>query len=94
MNVEPLVSRLCDLFGGYIRKILLVDDNSNDGTHNVIAHLAARDSRIKPVYRTPPNGVGRAIVDGLRAATGDYILSLDCDFQHLLPEVRDLFDRD
>jgi glycosyltransferase involved in cell wall biosynthesis len=44
------------------------------------------------VYRTPPNGVGRAITDGLQAATGDYVLSLDCDFQHLLPEVRDLFD--
>jgi SAM-dependent methyltransferase len=92
MNVEPLVSRLFGLFGEYIHEMLLVDDNSNDGTRNVIAHLAASNTRIKPVYRTPPNGVGRAIADGLRAATGDYILSLDCDFQHLLPEVRDLFD--
>jgi len=92
MNIEPLVSRLCDLFGEYIHEILLVDDNSNDSTRNVITRLAAGDSRIKPVYRTPPNGVGRAITDGLQAATGDYILSLDCDFQHLLPEVRDLFD--
>jgi glycosyltransferase involved in cell wall biosynthesis len=38
------------------------------------------------------NGVGRAITDGLRVATGKYVLSLDCDFQHLLPEIRDLFD--
>jgi glycosyltransferase involved in cell wall biosynthesis len=91
MNIEPLVSRLCNLFGEYIHEIVLVDDNSNDGTRNVIAGLAARDPRIKPVYRSPPNGVGRAITDGLQAATGDYILSLDCDFQHLLPEVRDLF---
>jgi glycosyltransferase involved in cell wall biosynthesis len=36
--------------------------------------------------------VGRAIADGYRVATGGYILSMDCDFQHLLPEVRDLFD--
>jgi dolichol-phosphate mannosyltransferase len=28
----------------------------------------------------------------LRAATGKYVLTLDCDFQHLLPEIRDLFD--
>jgi dolichol-phosphate mannosyltransferase len=70
----------------------LVDDNSNDNTRDVITRLPAGNSRIKPVYRTPPNGVGRAISDGLRAATGNYILSLDCDFQHLLPEVRDLFD--
>jgi len=92
MNIEPLVSRLCNLFGEYIHEIVLVDDNSNDSTRNVIARLAAGDSRIKPVYRSPPNGVGRAIADGLQAATGNYILSLDCDFQHLLPEVRDLFD--
>jgi glycosyltransferase involved in cell wall biosynthesis len=54
--------------------------------------LAEEYARIKPVFRSPPNGVGRAIADGYRAATGRYVLSLDCDFQHLLPEVRDLFD--
>src|SRR5262249_11400282 len=91
-NIEPLVSRLCTLFSEYIHEIVLVDDNSNDSTRNVISRLAAADSRIKPVYRASPNGVGRAITDGLQAATGDYILTLDCDFQHLLPEVRDLFD--
>src|SRR5262249_29255556 len=61
MNIEPLVSRLCNLFGEYIHEIVLVDDNSNDSTHNVITRLAALDSRIKPVYRTPPDGVGRAL---------------------------------
>ena len=92
MNVQPLVSRLRNLYGEYIHEIILVDDNSNDGTRKVIGALADADPRIKPVYRTPPNGVGRAIRDGLCAATGDYVLSLDCDFQHLLPEVRDMFD--
>jgi len=58
----------------------------------VIAQYAASDRRIRAVYRTPPSGVGRAIADGYRAATGAWVLSMDCDFQHLLPEVRDLFD--
>src|SRR5262249_26977275 len=70
MNIEPLVSRLCDLFGEYIHEILLVDDNSTDSTRNVIDGLAAGNSRIKPLYRTPPKGVGRAITDGLQAAKG------------------------
>ena len=91
-TIQPLVARLFDLFGGYIREVVLVDDNSSDNTRNIITSLAGRDARIKPLYRTPPNGVGRAISDGLQAATGDYILSLDCDFRELLPEVRDLFD--
>lgn len=93
MNIKPLVTRLKALYGEYIHEIIPVDDNSKDRTAEVIRQLASEDPRIKPVFRTPPNGVGRAIADGYRAATGDYILSMDCDFQHLLPELRDLFDR-
>ena len=44
------------------------------------------------MFRTGPNGVGRALTDGYRVATGQFVLSMDCDFQHLLPELRDLFD--
>ena len=93
MNVGPLVDRLRDLFDEYIHEIIPVDDNSRDGTRR--GHRASwrpQDPRIKPVFRTPPNGVGRAIADGYRAATGEWVLSMDCDFQHLLPEMRDLFD--
>ncbi len=92
MNVGPLVQRLTELFDPYISEIVLVNDNSTDRTGAVIDQLASQDPRVKPIHRTPPNGVGRAIADGLRATTGDYVLSLDCDFQHLLPEIRDLFD--
>jgi glycosyltransferase involved in cell wall biosynthesis len=92
MNIESMVTRLSELFEEYIHEIILVDDNSTDGTAEVIKRLAGQNSRIKPLLRSPPNGVGLAISDGYRVATGQYILSMDCDFQHLLPEVRDLFD--
>jgi glycosyltransferase involved in cell wall biosynthesis len=92
MNVGPLVSQLTALFDEYIHEFILVDDNSLDDTQAVMFTLAEADSRIKVVHRTPPNGVGRAISDGIRASTGRYLLLMDCDFQHLLPEVRDLFD--
>jgi SAM-dependent methyltransferase len=91
-NVGHLVSRLRDLFDEYLHEIILVDDNSTDGTAEVIRHLVEDDPRLKPVFRSPPHGVGRAIADGYRVATGRYVLSMDCDFQHLLPEIRDLFD--
>jgi dolichol-phosphate mannosyltransferase len=47
---------------------------------------------MRPVYRSPPNGVGRALPTATAAATGRWVLSMDCDFQHLLPEIRDMFD--
>jgi dolichol-phosphate mannosyltransferase len=92
LNVGPLVRRLIELFDHYIHEIILLNDNSSDKTGEVINELARQDTRIKSVHRAPPNGVGRTITDGLRAVTGKYVLSLDCDFQHLLPEIRDLFD--
>jgi SAM-dependent methyltransferase len=92
MNIDPLVNALRGLFGEYLHEIILVDDNSTDATRKVIEALAARDPMVKPIIRRPPNGVGRALADGYRAATGQWVLSMDCDFQHLLPEMRDLID--
>jgi len=92
MNVEPMIMCLKDLYSEYIYEIILIDDNSQDNTGDVIQCLADEDPMIKPVFRIPPNGVGRAIKDGFSVATGHYVLSMDCDFRHLLPEIRDMFD--
>jgi hypothetical protein len=92
MNVERLVRRLYHLYAGYLHEIVLVEDNSTDDTALVIRNLAAEMPFIKPVFRRPPGGVGRALMDGYRVATGKYVLSMDCDFTLLLPELRDLFD--
>jgi 2-polyprenyl-3-methyl-5-hydroxy-6-metoxy-1,4-benzoquinol methylase len=92
MNIIPLVTQLITFYNDYLFEIVLVDDNSLDSTRAVITGLAEQYAIIKPVFRTPPNGVGRAIADGYAVAKGEYILSMDCDFQHLLPELRDLFD--
>jgi hypothetical protein len=91
-NLEPLINRLRAHFDAYLHEIIPVDDNSRDGTADVMRRLAKDDPRIKPVFRTPPNGVGRALRDGYAAATGEWVLSMDCDFQHLMGEIRDLFD--
>ncbi|HLL88181.1 MAG TPA: NAD-dependent epimerase/dehydratase family protein [Tepidisphaeraceae bacterium] len=91
-NIEPLIHRLRDHFDPYLKEIIPVDDNSRDSTRQVIEKLMKDDPRIRPVFRTPPNGVGRALKDGYAAATGNWVLSMDCDFQHLMGEIRDLFD--
>lgn len=92
MNVGPLVEGLLRHYDEYIHEMVLVDDNSTDGTREVLERMAAQDSRVRPVIRRPPNGVGLALRDGLRAARGRYVLLMDCDFLHILPEIREMFD--
>src|SRR5439155_7311348 len=92
MNVGPLVAGLLQHYDEYIHEMVLVDDNTADGTRQVLEKLASYDPRIRPVIRRPPGGVGRGIRDGVRAARGKYVLLMDCDFLHILPELREMFD--
>src|SRR5262249_53106039 len=92
MNVEGLVEGLLQHYDEYIHELVLVDDNSTDRTRLVLEKLAAQEPRVRPLIRQPPNGVGRALRDGLRQARGKYVLLMDCDFVHILPEIRDMFD--
>ncbi len=55
-------------------EIVCVDDNSSDGTAQVIAELQRNDPNIKAVHRDPPPGFGRAIRAGLEAVTGDLVI--------------------
>ena len=90
-NVRPLVDGLMARYGKVIHEIVLVDDNSTDDTAKILRQLAKQNSLIKPIFRKPPNGVGRAISEGVKATTGKYVMTLDCDFQHILLEIRDMF---
>jgi dolichol-phosphate mannosyltransferase len=92
MNIPPLIEALTRAYDDYIAEIIIVNDNSTDATAETTRALATKDSRIKLINRDPPAGVGRALRDGYEAATGRYILSLDCDFQLIIPELRDLFE--
>jgi glycosyltransferase involved in cell wall biosynthesis len=92
MNLGPLVEALLKHYDEYIHEIVLVDDNSKDRSRQIMRELAEFEPRVRPLFRAPPNGVGRAISEGIKAATGRYVLSMDCDFLHILPELRDMFD--
>jgi SAM-dependent methyltransferase len=58
MNVPRLVEGLLGFYGRYIREIIIVNDNSTDRTAAVTREIMTKESRVRLVDRTPPNGVG------------------------------------
>lgn len=65
--------------------ILIVDDNSPDGTGQIADELAAKNPRIKVLHREKKEGLGRAYLHAFRTALGmgyTYILEMDADFSH------------
>jgi glycosyltransferase involved in cell wall biosynthesis/ubiquinone/menaquinone biosynthesis C-methylase UbiE len=92
MNIARLVDAIVQYYDDYIYEIIIVNDNSRDGTEQVVREVAKREPRVKLINRRPPNGVGLALREGYAAASGRYILTMDCDFVQILPEIRDLFD--
>jgi len=71
--------------------VLIVDDQSPDGTGAIADRLAAADPRIHVLHRDPPRGRGLAGRDGYREALrrgADLVVEMDADFSHppeLLP---------
>jgi len=67
-------------------RVLVVDDNSPDGTGAVADALAAAHAgRLEVLHRTGPRGLGRSYVDGLRralATDAELILQMDADLSH------------
>lgn len=65
--------------------VLVVDDNSPDGTGSLADELAAADSRIRVLHRPGKLGLGTAILTAMRYAIDqdyDYLLNMDADFSH------------
>ena len=55
-------------------ELILVNDNSTDGSRALIERMMAADERIRTVNRRPPGGFGRAIRSGLGAVEGDVVV--------------------
>jgi dolichol-phosphate mannosyltransferase len=82
-NIVRLVTEILALPVG--AHVVVVDDNSPDGTGRLIDELAAREPRVHPVHRPAKLGLGTAHIAGIRLAAGlglDPIGTMDADFSH------------
>jgi dolichol-phosphate mannosyltransferase len=84
-NMVPLVERLSRALAGHQYEILIVDDNSKDGTVDVAVKLAEQYP-VKVMVRKHEKGLATAVLHGFKYAQGDIIGVMDADLQHP-PEV-------
>jgi dolichol-phosphate mannosyltransferase len=76
-NIGPCLDELGDCLGrenDVPFEIIVVDDNSRDGTCDVVTERMRADDRIRLVRRRPPCGFGRALRDGIDAVRGDVVV--------------------
>lgn len=80
-NVQPAIVRVSE-FAKYNKlnyEVIPVDDRSTDGTKKILAKIAGSDNHIRPIYRKydttdAGNTMGKALVEGTKAATGSLII--------------------
>lgn len=83
-NIERMLRALGDALGPD-DLVLVIDDNSPDGTGEIAEQLAATLGRIDVLHRERKQGLGPAYLAGFRRALelgAELILTMDCDFSH------------
>ena len=82
-NIPDLLPEILELGPQY--EVIVVDDNSPDGTGRLVAEMAANEPRIHVVHRPKKLGYASACLTGFRTALGlgaDYIVQMDADYSH------------
>jgi dolichol-phosphate mannosyltransferase len=78
--------------------ILVIDDNSPDGTGKILDDLSAQNSKIKVIHRKGKLGLGTAHIQGMEYAVQnnyDVLVTMDADFSHdpkYLPQMMELMN--
>lgn len=80
-NLPILIKQLAENLREYDYEIVVVDDNSPDGTAEV-AESMSRQYPVKVVKRPGKMGYASAVYDGIKESTGDFIVIMDADLQH------------
>ncbi len=87
-NIKPLVRRICKAMPKGI-EIIIVDDNSPDGTGKIADKLARRYP-VRVIHRAGKSGLADAVIEGFRHARGEFVGCMDADHSHtpeLLPKL-------
>jgi dolichol-phosphate mannosyltransferase len=95
-NIIELIGAIFKALAGQTDyEVVVVDDNSPDGTATAVTDHFANDSRVKLFVRTEERGLATAIRHGAEHASGNILVFMDTDFNHdpaILPQMIDFWN--
>jgi len=87
-NIVELLRRLDAVLAGIAYEVIVVDDDSGDGTASAVQDVARIDPRVRVLRRVGRRGLSSACIEGMMATPAPYVAVMDADLQHderLLP---------
>lgn len=88
-NIGPLIKAILRSAPSDV-EVIVVDDDSPDGTWQVVEELAREHPNVRLLRRVGRRGLASALLEGIGLARGDVLVWMDCDFSHppeLLPKM-------
>ncbi len=82
LNLEELVRRVDIALQGLVWEMVIVDDDSPDGTAEFAKSISRRDPRIRCIRRVNRRGLSGACIDGILSSSAPFVGVMDADMQH------------
>lgn len=89
-NVRPLLQKLAVALAGIHWEAVFVDDNSPDGTSDLVRQIALTNKQVRIVQRIGRRGLSTAVIEGMLATAAPVLAVIDGDMQHdegILPQL-------
>lgn len=90
-NIQPLIDVVSVALKGVCQwEMIVVDDDSSDGTADLVREISRNDPRIRCLQRIGRKGLSSACIEGMLASSSPYLCVMDADLQHdesLLPKM-------
>ena len=90
-NIPILLERVKAALEGLQWEMIVVDDDSPDGTSNVAFALAAEDRRLRCLRRVNRSGLAGAVIEGWMSSSADFVAVIDGDLQHDETILREMY---
>jgi len=91
-NVAAVIESVANALEGVAWEIIVVDDNSPDGTAARVKQIARKDPRIRCLHRINRRGLAGACIEGMLSSSAPYLAVMDADLQHDASILRGMLD--